>query len=292
MRGFFRSWRRLCWPVCVAFVMAGGLLAGAAQAQQSDFSLQFASHSPGSATAMRLHIVYRDPANPNGKPSPIRHLVITAPQGTRINLGQPRCTASDQQIMVSGPGACPPDTQVGAGTLTAITGFGPPIDPFLTDVTIFNSGQGLIEIVRDHSSGATISDDRIQIEGNIFTGNPPATPGGPPDGQTAVRTIDFMIPASSGYITTPPRCPDGAWSSTASFTFADGSTQHAVSATPCATDAGDQAKPTTPQSIPSHRATPHHQRKHRPSRRTHRRRPKSSNPPRRPHDPDRDGDRD
>jgi hypothetical protein len=209
------------------------LLGGVAQAKESDFSLQFASNTPGAATAMHLYIVYRNPADPNGKPSPIRHLVITAPQGTQIDLAMSRCAASDQQIMIEGPSACPTASQVGQGTLTAITGFGPPIDPYLTDVTIFNTGQGLVEIARDHNTGATITDDRIQIQGNTLIGNPPAFPGGPPDGQTAVRTIDFTFPASTRYITTPPSCTTGEWASQASFSFADGTTQHVSSTTPC-----------------------------------------------------------
>jgi hypothetical protein len=238
------------------------LLASSAGAQQSDFSLQLASRVPGVATAMRLYIVYRDPADPNGKPSPIRHLAIAAPPGLRIDLGVPRCPASDQQIMVFGTGACPADSQVGTGGLIAITGFGPPLDPFATDVTIFNAGQGWIEIVRDHSSGATLADDRIQIDGDTLTGNPPAIPGAPPDGQTAVRTIDFSFPATSGYITTPPNCPAGGWVSNAAFTFADGSTQHVSSVTPCAGTGGDHARP-IPQTSPNRRATAHHQRKRR-----------------------------
>ncbi len=249
------------------------LLAGLAQAQQSDFSLQFASSRPGSVTAMHLYIVYRSPADPGGKPSPIRHLVITAPPGTRVDLGAPSCTASDQQIMAEGPSACPPASQVGEGTLTAITGFGAPTDPFLTDVTVFNTGQGWVEVVRDHSTGATLSDDRIQVQGNVLTGNPPAIPGGPPDGQTAVRTIDFTFPASTDYFRTPPTCTGGEWTSQASFSFADGSTQHVSSTTPCT------AAPAA------------HPRKHRPARKR-RRRSRHRHPRRTRHDPDHDGDSD
>jgi hypothetical protein len=229
----FRSCWRVSWSAPAIAVIAGLLLASTARAQQSDFSLQFSSRTPGTATAMHLYIVYRNPADPSGKPSPIKHLVITSPQGTRIDLAMPRCTASDSQIMAEGPSACPTTSQVGQGTLTAITGFGPPIDPYLTDVTIFNTGQGVVEILRDHNTGATLTDDRIQIQGNVFIGNPPAFPGGPPDGQTAVRTIDFTFPATSGYITTPRGCRTGRWTSSAAFTFADGSTQHVSSATPC-----------------------------------------------------------
>ncbi len=250
------------------------LLATAANAQQSDFSLQFAARAPGASTAVHLYIVYRKPDDPSGKPSPIRHLVIMAPQGTKIDLGIPRCIASDQQIMAQGPSACPPASQVGQGTLTAITGFGPPVDPYLTDVTIFNTGQGVVEILRDHNTGATITDDRIQIDGNEMIGNPPAFPGGPPDGQTAVRTIDFTFPASTHYFATPPSCSSGQWTSQAAFSFADGTTQHVSSTTLC----------TVPSS--SRPAKRHHRRKRR------NQRPRRKHQAASRHDPDNDGDGD
>ena len=265
------------WCVCASAVLAvlcSLLLAPAARAEQSDFSLQFATKAPHTVTAAHLYIVYRNPANPTGKPSPIRHLVITAPSGTRIDVSIPSCTASDEDIMASGPSACPADSRVGGGPLTADTGFGPPVDPFLTDVSVFNTGTGVVEIVRDHNTGATLTDDRLQINGDSMIGNPPSTPGGPPDGQTAVRTIDFTYPASTHYFTTPPSCTTGHWVSTASFTFADGSTQHLSSTTPCA-----KAR------VKRHhhpRRTKHHQRK------KHHGRPS----PRRRQDADRDGDND
>ena len=232
------------------------LLPSVASAELSDFSLQFASNTSGAMTATHLYIVYRNPGDPNGKPPPIRHLVITAPKGTRIDLAIPRCTASDQQIMANGPSACPPDSQVGQGTLTAITGFGPPIDPYLTDVTIFNTGEGIVEIARDHNTGATITDDRIQIQGNVLTGDPPAFPGGPPDFQTAVRTIDFIFPATTHYFTTPPTCTTGEWTSQANFSFVDGTTQHLLNTTPCTVPkAAPQKKQHRPKNRKKHRGT-------------------------------------
>jgi hypothetical protein len=228
------------WRWLLGWGLLGGCslllaIAAPASAQPSDFALGVANRTPASATALTLHIVYRDPANPQGKPSPIRHLAINLPAGTLIHVGSVAgCTASDEAIMAMGPGACPPASRVGSGTLTAITGFGPPIDPFLTDVSIFNTGQGWLEIVQDHQTHATLAADRIKANGSTLTGNPPSTPGGPPDGESAVRTIDFTFPASSGYVTTPPSCPSSeVWMSTAAFTFADGSIQHVQSAAPC-----------------------------------------------------------
>ncbi len=247
------------------------LIVPSVKAEQSDFALQFAADRPDTVSAVSLHILYRNPADPNGKPSPIRHLVITAPSGSEIDLSIPRCTATDQQIMASGPSVCPGDSRVGGGSLTADTGFGPPIDPFLTDVSVFNTGQGVVEIVQDHNTGATLADDRLQITGDTMIGNPPSIPGGPPDGQTAVRSIDFVYPAGTHYFTTPPTCPTGRWTSTASFTFADGTIQHLSSTTPC-------AQPVLGKKHHHKTAKKHHRAK-----KLHRHRPR---------DPDHDGDGD
>jgi hypothetical protein len=209
--------------------------AGRAFAEQSTFSLGLAPARPATAATLALHIVYRRPADPSGKPSPIRRLVFHLPKGLAINATRvPACAASDQEIEAEGPGACPGDSEVGSGTLTAITGFGPPIDPFVTSVRIFNDGHGWIEVVEPRQGGAVIAVDRISLSGRTLTGNPPATPGGPPDGQTAVRAIDFIFPASRRYITAPPKCPTaGPWRTTAAFTFADGTTQYASATTAC-----------------------------------------------------------
>jgi hypothetical protein len=183
---------------------------------------------------MALGIVYRDPAHPNAKPSPVRRLVIWAPAGTVFaGSAVPRCQASDTELMTLGGSACPAASQVGAGTLVAVTGFGPPIDPYTTDLAAFNDGHGLAEVVSDQHTGLTVGTDRVEIEGSILSATPPAEPGGPPDGQTAVRAIDLRVP-NKGYVVTPPACPSGgSWRSYASFTFANGTTQTASAATPC-----------------------------------------------------------
>lgn len=242
-KGFGRGRRPALIAGCCAIALL--LAAAPARAQQSDFGVRFSPSTPGTATTFDLHIVYRREADPAGKPSPIRHLVIQLPSGTRINTaGLPRCTASDQQIQAQGTAACPADSRVGSGTLTAITGFGPPVDPYATRVTIFNDGDGWVEIVQDERTGATLATDRLAANGSTLTGNPPSVPGGPPDGQTAVRQIDFTFPASSRYVETPAICPSGrTWTSAAAFTFADGSTQHIQSSTACSPKQGGGRRP-------------------------------------------------
>jgi hypothetical protein len=205
--------------------------------QDSTIGLTFAEQRTAVPTEMDLHIVYRDPAHPDEKPSPIRPLEIDAPAGIRFDTtAVPACTATDAEIQALGRGACPADSRVGGGSLTAIEGFGPPIDPFVTDAVIFNGGDEIIETFTPPGAGGpVIAIDRIAISGSRLVGNPPALPGGPPDGQTAVREIACTFPAATRFVVTPPTCPhDREWRTSARFSFADGTTQAATSTTPCA----------------------------------------------------------
>lgn len=237
--------------------LAGVVGVPAAHAQGSDLALGFSSVDPGVPTQMALHIVYRQNGDPEAKPSPIRRLAIDTPSGTRFNLAAvPPCAASDTILMVQGPSGCPAMSQIGSGTLVAITGFGPPFDPFSADVTLFNDGVGFIEVAQIHGTTTTIAVDRIAIKGEMLTGNPPSEPGGPPDGQTAVRQIDLTLPAATGYVTTPTSCATSRiWTTRARFTFADGSTQSPMATTPCNPAKLAQPRPPTPVAAKRHRHT-------------------------------------
>jgi hypothetical protein len=184
---------------------------------------------------MALAITYRQPGDPSAKPPAVTSLEIDLPAGTAINLGSvPVCSANDPVIEVLGDSACPAASQVGAGTVTAVTGFGAPIDPVAGHVEIFNDGNGFIEVITLPSLGMPALDDRVSVKGDILSAQVAGIPGGPPDFDTAVKDIAFTFSGADGYITTPPTCPVGRqWDSTARFGFADGTTQEAASSSPC-----------------------------------------------------------
>ncbi len=222
--------------VAGALCAAGAAGPGAAVAgERADFALALANRAPASPSALSLQVRFKAAGNPDGKPSPIRRAVVAAPAGTRFVLDAvPACAATDEQLRALGEQACPARSRIGSGTLTAITGFGPAVDPASADLVLFNTPGGFVELAVDRRSRRTLGFDRARIEGHTATLAPPMTPGGPPDGETAVRDIDFTIDAP-GYVRTPPGCPaDGVWRSAGSFGFADGAqvTEHAV--TPCA----------------------------------------------------------
>ncbi len=199
----------------------------AASSWASSIGLEFGTPRPAVPTRMDLHIAYTNRHDPNAKPPPIRHLAIDAPTGTSFDAAAvPVCESSDSELMAGGAGACPPQSEIGEGPIVVLTGFGPPFDSFTSPTDVFNDGEGWLEVSQDSSKSQVIAVTRLAVAGNRISGEIGATPGGPPDGQTAVSTVDLRFPASSGYVTTPPRCPrDGLWKTSATYAFGDGTSE-------------------------------------------------------------------
>ena len=202
---------------------------------RSELDIRFDSRVPGSPTGVTFHVLYKHPDDPQGKPPPITAGLFELPPGTRIDGGAaPACKASDAELRAGGRDACPAESRVGAGALTAITGAGAPVDPVHADVTVFNGGDQLIELVTAKDGEAVLGMDRLTIEGSALRAHPPATPGGPPDGRTAIREIEISIPARGRLLVTPAGCPAaGVWTSRGSFEFGDGGRSQVATTTPC-----------------------------------------------------------
>ena len=220
-----------------AALLAAALLASPAAGgsrPRADFAMDFSAKRPNAATAIHLKILYKGP-DPRAKPSPIRKIVLQAPKGTRFDSkALPRCYASDEELRAYGDAACPAASRLGSGTLTAMTGLPGPAGTVVTDVTIYNTATGNVELVKEASSGKPVATDRFRIQGRTWTANPPSTPGGPPDGRTAVRRIDFTYAPKARWAITPRGCPPSrSWRSGGAFTYADGVTARVPDRTPC-----------------------------------------------------------
>ncbi len=198
-----------------AGVVVAALIAGtgtaSAQGSYGDFELDLGTTEAGTEAKPSFVVRYRNPDDPNGKPPPIKAAVFRLPPETRIDTAAvERCTASNEEIRAAGPSACPPGSRVGAGKLSAVTGFGPPTDPVAGDVTVFNGPDQLIEVVTVPGTQTVAGMDRLTIEGNVLTAHPPATPGGPPDGRTSIKDIQLTLDRP-GYVTAPPTCGSAGW---------------------------------------------------------------------------------
>jgi hypothetical protein len=226
---------------CMGLAAATGLaattcgIAGATTGSRADFALGFSTPKPGTRAALVLHVVYKAAGDPDAKPSPIRKVVIAAPAGTRFDTGAvPGCKASDEELQAQGSGACPAESRIGAGKLKADSGFGPPADPIDGDLALFNTGDAVLEVVTAPGTDRVLGTDRLRIEGSTLSGAPPVTPGGPPDGETAVRQIDFTIAAATGFVTTPGTCPASReWTSSGTFGFKDGAEETLTASVAC-----------------------------------------------------------
>lgn len=217
--------------------------AGASTGTRADFDLGLAPATVGAPADLTLHVVYKAAGDPDAKPSPIRKVVIAAPPGTEFHVDAvPVCKASDDELKAQGSGACPAESRVGAGKLTADSGFGPPVDPVPGDITLFNAGDALLEVVTAPGTDRVLGTDRLAIHGSTLVGNPPSTPGGPPDGETAIRQIDFTVERASGFVSTPPAC-GGEWTSTGTFGFKDGAEETLSSTIACQAPGHASARP-------------------------------------------------
>jgi hypothetical protein len=167
--------------------------------------------------------------------------VIHGPDGLRFDTGaMNQCQASDDELRALGSDACPDDSLLTLGSFSAIGGFGP-ADPFMGDNHVFNGPRQIIEVITVKGGSASPAFDRLTIEGSTLTAHPPFAPGGPPDNESSVRSLDYAIPVRRGpggrsFLTSPPACPGGGvWKTVAKFGFKDGSSDTVTSATPCET---------------------------------------------------------
>lgn len=220
---------------------AGLALAQGASYQSAELVLEEAE--PGHATPVRLHIDYVNPSDPSAKPPAVVEVIEALPPGSRIDTTAPEvCAASDAQFATTGQAACPAGSKVGGGELDLDTGAA--ILAF--QVTLFNNRNEII-LFLEQKGGGIRTPARGKVEGDRPEGariiaTVPPVPGGPPDGFTAIKRvrvkIDAITRAGKNYVTTPPTCPAGGWTSRLDFTYRDGTKQTVTNRSPCNPGAG------------------------------------------------------
>lgn len=219
--------------VATLLLAALAMAAPASAGERADFELRFAEQALATPTRWTLHLRYKAPGDPDAKPYAIRQLSLRLPAGTRFNAGtHPSCDATDEEIRLLGDSACPPESRIGSGRLTVMSGFGPPFDPYATNLSLFSTRDGMIEVLKDARFDVVVAIERLKLSDGALTLTPAVVPGGPPDWKMAARDIDWDMAA--GWLATPPDCPaSGRWTSTGTFTFDDGATATETATTPC-----------------------------------------------------------
>src|SRR5947209_3540876 len=135
-------------------------LAGPARGETSaagQFQLTFSSQAPHSATGLSYEEIFRNPSDPNAKPSPVRKTILQLPAGSQLDgRAIAACQSSDAELMLLGPSACPEASRIGQGTAESVSGAGAPFDPFPVDATLFNGGTQTVEVLAQHGTGQTL----------------------------------------------------------------------------------------------------------------------------------------
>jgi hypothetical protein len=231
---------RIAAAVAAAVTALGAPVAHAASPRQSG-SIGFTTGTPAAATGITAHFDFVNPADPAGKPYSVSQMIVTGPAGTVTDTtAPPQCHASDPEIYLLGPDACPAESRIGHGL--AVTDNGPGANPRegKTPLTHFNNQDEIVGIGVNEQIPAIKTIDRTKLEGTRSTSTFPPFPGfPPPEPYTPVKSLDITIDpyvnaAGEAYKRTPRKCPKvGYWIFTTEFLYRDGTRETVESHSPC-----------------------------------------------------------
>jgi hypothetical protein len=209
---------------------------------------RFTTKQPGSPTGVSYTAAYHAAGDPSSPPPFMRRVVVRPPRGMRYDTSVPElCSASDAELQVMGPAACPAGSRLGGGTAEGLLlmPFSDTVfDHFTHNVHLLNNTNEQILLVE--SEGFTVVRGRIDPDGTMEWTPPTCFPA-PPAGGCAddyiiqLKTATTMPAYTTGsgdnirsYTTTPPRCPArGYWRTRVHFEWSDGSVDDVTSKQHC-----------------------------------------------------------
>jgi len=214
-------------------------LAGGSDSRQ-EATFKLTSAAPGNATGERFKFDYVNPDDPEAKPPAVEKVVTKLPKRASFDVSVPgSCTATDAELMAEGAAACPESSLIGGGVVTVDTGLPEPGRIVTADVVFVNNAEDpegefiYVNTVRDTLARTVIRADVKRRKTVTVAG---LLPGTPPDGG-AIYTVDIKVDLiskrSGDYITTPPRCKDGDWTTRVRFFYPDGVDQTVKTDSPC-----------------------------------------------------------
>jgi hypothetical protein len=242
MGGFVRA----AAAALVALPLVTGTAAGEpGSGPRETIDQSYTATSPGTPTGLGWTATYHAANDPNAPPPALRKMVFYPPPGFRYDTNVPgQCTATDAQLELQGPSACPADSHVGDGTTEGLF-YAPLMHQILFDnythhLDVMNHANEQVMLIQ--SEGWTVVRGTMNPDGSIEFAGPTCFPS-PPAGGCAddyiiqlgsQTTIPVYTNAKGSYATTPPTCPaEGYWTVTVRFWWADGTTDSVDSHQPC-----------------------------------------------------------
>jgi hypothetical protein len=209
----------------------------------------FTTTRPSSPTGMGYTGIYHAAGNRRGNPPFLRRMAFYPPRGMRLDTSVPaRCSASDVELQLRGPDACPAGSRLGGGKVAGL--FFMPLahsivfDHYHHTMDIMNAANEQIILVK--SEGFTVVRGRIRSDGAIDFNLPTCFPAPPTGGCVddyimQLRSSTFLPRYTRtsrgrvrGYATTPAMCPAaGLWRATVRFWWANGAVDNVVTKEPC-----------------------------------------------------------
>jgi len=209
----------------------------------------FTTQTPATSTGLTFTGIYHAANDPKGDPPVMRRMVFIPPPGMRYDTSAPeQCTASDPQLQLMGPEACPAGSRIGTGTIDGVIlmpfAHDYEFDRFHHNLYVLNNANEQILLVE--SEGYTVVRGKLLPDGSMEF-NPTTCFPPSPTGQCAdehilqlksVTSIPAITRTSGGttrsYATTPPTCPaTNAWQTTVRYWWGDGSNDTVTTTQPC-----------------------------------------------------------
>src|SRR5436190_17526834 len=103
--------------VAVLSVFARSAGAEPASGPRETVDQSYTNTQPNTATGLGFTASYHAAGDPQSPPPAMRRMVFYPPPGFHFDTTVPgRCTATDVQLELQGPAACPADSRIGDGT--------------------------------------------------------------------------------------------------------------------------------------------------------------------------------
>jgi predicted Zn-ribbon and HTH transcriptional regulator len=216
------------------------------------FDQTYSAKKPSKSTGTTFKTTSTDDTNTarNKQPKRVTNFDIAFPKGSKINskaIAQCKATETDFANAPNPDDACPKGSKIGSGAVAARTPFNGVAD-FTGTVSAYNANKGLLLFVNVQSANQTLLLKPKFVGLNLKTVVPqtcippniPANDCKDASGtsQEAILTSFNLTTKPAGtkgkaLITTPPTCPTGGWTFTASIKYADATSVKIPSKSKC-----------------------------------------------------------